>query len=601
MEQPRSALRKAGQLTEAVDAIRNALALQPDYAFGHATLGSLERDLGDEAAAEASLRTALRLRPDLRGALVGLAGLLQRQSRLDESAQLYLRAIKLAPAANEWFQLGSVLAERGEPVQARDAFARALAADPMHLRAALGLHLTLPMLYDSAEHIASARAAYTEGLTALEGLVEPCTRNRSASDVLDGWQWSNFLLPYQGLDDKALQQRYAALVARSIDIGRTRSAAAVAAGERCRPPHPGRFCFGILQGRNRRHVLSALDHGLRSFQVRDLRVSPASRHRRARQRDRSERRSLPPSRRPALARGGRGRGDTRRRARCPRLSRARDAFGVVCARGASTRAGAMRRLGASDDDGAPDHRLLPVGCGDGAAGCRRALQRAARPAAGDRHAIFAAGDSRGHRPRALLAAAGQGAAALSAVAVQGASGQRRFAGRGPRGHAGYDARALRGPSPGVDRPLHAPARARVHRARHRDPRARDRVAEPFAPRLSARQPRLRCDGRYAPLVRRQHEPRRARLRAAHRHATRCADARPADGGDARSDRRDGPDRRESRRLRADRGEARHGSPRGGTSSARASGGGRDRLFDDRAPIDRLQAFLQDVAVADVRS
>jgi predicted O-linked N-acetylglucosamine transferase (SPINDLY family) len=213
-----SALRKAGQLTEAVDAIRRALALQPDYAFGHATLGLLERDLGDEAAAEASLRTALRLRPDLRGALVGLAGLLQRQSRLDESAQLYFRAIKLVPAVNEWFQLGSVLAERGDPDQARDAFARALAADPRHLRAALGLHLTLPMLYDNVEQIATARAAYAEGLTALDGLVESCTRNRSAADVLDLWQWSNFLLPYQGQDDKALQKQYAALVARSIDI-----------------------------------------------------------------------------------------------------------------------------------------------------------------------------------------------------------------------------------------------------------------------------------------------------------------------------------------------------------------------------------------------
>ena len=214
-----SALRKAGQLAEAVDAIRKALALQPDYAFGHATLGLLERDLGDDTAAEASLRMALRLRPDLRGALVGLAGLLQRQSRLDESAQLYVRALELAPAANEWFQLGSVLAERGEPAQARDAFARALAADPTHLRAALGLHLTLPMLYDDAAHIASARTAYADGLTALESLVEPCTRGRSAPQLLDSWQWSNFLLPYQGLDDKLLQQRYAELVARSIDIG----------------------------------------------------------------------------------------------------------------------------------------------------------------------------------------------------------------------------------------------------------------------------------------------------------------------------------------------------------------------------------------------
>src|SRR4029077_5765533 len=132
--------------------IRTALRLQPDYAHGHATLGLLERDLGDDRSAEASLRAALSLRGDLHAALLGLAGLLQRQSRLDESAQLYARALQLAPAANEWFPRGSVLAERGETVQARYAFARALAADPLHLRAALGLHLTLPMLYDSVEH-----------------------------------------------------------------------------------------------------------------------------------------------------------------------------------------------------------------------------------------------------------------------------------------------------------------------------------------------------------------------------------------------------------------------------------------------------------------
>jgi CRISPR-associated protein Csy1 len=74
------------------------------------------------------------------------------------------------------------------------------------------------MLYDSAAHIASARTAYADGLTALEASIEPCTRGRPAAEVLDLWQWSNFLLPYQGQDDKALQQRYAALVARSIDI-----------------------------------------------------------------------------------------------------------------------------------------------------------------------------------------------------------------------------------------------------------------------------------------------------------------------------------------------------------------------------------------------
>jgi protein O-GlcNAc transferase len=213
-----TALRHAGRLADAVTAIRSALRLQPDYAHGHATLGLLERDLGDDGAAEASLRTALRLRPDLRPALVGLAGLLQRQSRLDESAQLYLRAVELQPLATEWFQLGVVLAERGDPVQARAAFARAVTAEPRHLRAALGLHLTLPMLYASAEDIAAARAAYANGLTALGDIVERCSRDLPSAQVLDGWQWSNFLLPYQGQDDRRLQQDYGALVARSIDI-----------------------------------------------------------------------------------------------------------------------------------------------------------------------------------------------------------------------------------------------------------------------------------------------------------------------------------------------------------------------------------------------
>jgi protein O-GlcNAc transferase len=212
-----SALRNAGRLPEAVEAIRTALRLKPDYAHGHATLGLLERDLGDERSAEASLRAALSLRTDLHAALVGLAGLLQRQSRLDESAQLYARALQLQPAANEWFQLGVVLSERGDAAQARDAYARAVAADPRHLRASLGKHLTLPMLYDSAEDVAAARNAYAEGLDALRPVVLACLRDRPAAEVLDAWQWSNFLLPYQGQDDRRLQQHYAELVARSLD------------------------------------------------------------------------------------------------------------------------------------------------------------------------------------------------------------------------------------------------------------------------------------------------------------------------------------------------------------------------------------------------
>jgi hypothetical protein len=191
---------------------------------------------GDDAAAEASLRAALRLRPDLRGAMVGLAGLLQRQSRLDESAQLYVRAMS-APAANEGFNW-EACSRSGASRSRRATRLRVHSRRTPKLRAALGLHLTLPMLYDSAAHIAEARAAYADGLTALEGLIESCTHDRSPSEVLESWQWSNFLLPYQGHDDKALQQRYAALIARSIDI------AAPDLRRRCR----GRWSVAVASG-----------------------------------------------------------------------------------------------------------------------------------------------------------------------------------------------------------------------------------------------------------------------------------------------------------------------------------------------------------------
>ncbi len=246
-----SALRKAGQLTEAVDAIRKALALQPDYAFGHATLGLLERDLGDDAAAEASFRMALRRRPD--------STRRSREPRKPVAAAKPPRRVRSALFSRDQAHAGrkrmvSTRQRSGGTRrlgQAREAFSRALAADPRHLRAALGLHLTLPMLYDSVEHIAAARAAYTEGLTMLERTVESCTRGRPPDEAVDAWNWSNFLLPYQGYNDKELQQRYAGLVARSIDTAAPESRHPMSripiAGRRIRVGFPSAFFkFGTV-------------------------------------------------------------------------------------------------------------------------------------------------------------------------------------------------------------------------------------------------------------------------------------------------------------------------------------------------------------------
>jgi CRISPR-associated protein Csy1 len=216
-------LRTQVRLDEAEAAFARAVALKPDYWLAAANLGGVQRDLGAMDRAEATLRTALgRAGPNpYRPLIVLLAGVLRLTSRLDESAQLYVQAINAAPSesAGEWFNLGLVLAERNDPVGARNAYGRARALDPADLRALFGEQLTLPMVYADAKEVDDARAAFEAGLDRLEGELLPAIRAAGLDETqaLDGLRWVNFFLAYQGRDDRDLQRRYAAVAAAAVD------------------------------------------------------------------------------------------------------------------------------------------------------------------------------------------------------------------------------------------------------------------------------------------------------------------------------------------------------------------------------------------------
>src|SRR5439155_13964387 len=87
------------------------------------------------------------------------------------------------------------------------------------LRSLFGARLTLPMIYTDAAELASARASFTAGLTALERDLPAALKELPEARVLDALRWSNFFLAYQGEDDRALQAAYAALAGRVIDAG----------------------------------------------------------------------------------------------------------------------------------------------------------------------------------------------------------------------------------------------------------------------------------------------------------------------------------------------------------------------------------------------
>src|SRR5450755_965352 len=217
-----TALHFANRLADAQAAYRRALVLKPDYPRAQCNLAVLERDQGRPDLAEARLRALIaRQSPAtvFRPALTGLADLLRARGELDEAAELYLRAAKLAPdsSATEMLDLGMVLAERGDPLQAKKAYGVALRQKPKFLRAALAMNLTLPVIYADATDVARARADYVDGLETLERELESRIAGSEWRQVADGLIWSNFFLAYQGEDDKPLQARYAALAARALD------------------------------------------------------------------------------------------------------------------------------------------------------------------------------------------------------------------------------------------------------------------------------------------------------------------------------------------------------------------------------------------------
>jgi CRISPR-associated protein Csy1 len=214
-----NSLRTSGRLREAAAAFEHAVGIRPDYALALANLGSVRRDLGDSAAAESTLRSALAIDPKLSAALLALGSMYRHQGRLDEAIALFARGAQAAPKdARPCLELAAALAERDDVLMARRVYAEAQTRDPASIRAQLGSRLTLPMIAESTEALAAARAEFEQGLSALDRTLPALMRPQDATTVLDGLRWSNFLLAYQGGDDRALQARYATLVGDAIAV-----------------------------------------------------------------------------------------------------------------------------------------------------------------------------------------------------------------------------------------------------------------------------------------------------------------------------------------------------------------------------------------------
>ncbi len=162
---PAPVARRAGGSKVGQRAAQSALTAAASRDVDDAALSELNEafaafERGDDAAAEAGYRRALAIAPNHPNALQGLAAILQRSGRIDESLQYYENLLSVEP--NNAAAAVAILAERGDTsTAAGESEIKHLIQshpDSAHLRFALG------SLYAGEARWADARYAFDQAV-----------------------------------------------------------------------------------------------------------------------------------------------------------------------------------------------------------------------------------------------------------------------------------------------------------------------------------------------------------------------------------------------------------------------------------------------------
>ncbi|MBI3147854.1 MAG: tetratricopeptide repeat protein [Betaproteobacteria bacterium] len=281
-------LQAQGKFDEAITTYRQALALRPSYVEALANLGSAQAGLGRFDDAATCLEQALALKPDYGRAQLQLGAARIAQARPTEAVGLLRRAVELLPqSAEAHYQLGRALAAASRLDEAQIAFEVALRTKPDYLAALDALAAVLvekielapaaeryrqalvlkpdlalrikratmmPAICASEDEIDARRAAMEEALDGL--LEEPLRLDHPLAAATSG----GFFLAYHGRDDRALQQKLAAVYAKACPALQfvAPHCERPARGARLRVGFISRFMYRHSIGRTTRGLVAAL-------------------------------------------------------------------------------------------------------------------------------------------------------------------------------------------------------------------------------------------------------------------------------------------------------------------------------------------------------
>ncbi|MBC7603084.1 MAG: tetratricopeptide repeat protein [Ramlibacter sp.] len=272
---------RRGQHEEARLAFLQAVERDPRSAQAHANLGALLRELGELEPARAALLKALELDAKLfearfnlvhvslaAGESVGAQGQLDRlladeprsadahtlraqlllsQSRGGEAAAAIERAIELDPSLAQAHHLrGLIRMANGDASQSLQSHAEAVRLDPEHAAARWAAVMArLPAMRETAQEASASRAAFAEGVRALDQFFQG---SRVAQGRAAVGSTPPFYLAYQSGNHRQLLTPYGQLCARLS--GSTRAAVAAPAVLATRP-----LRIGIVSAHIRDHAV----------------------------------------------------------------------------------------------------------------------------------------------------------------------------------------------------------------------------------------------------------------------------------------------------------------------------------------------------------
>lgn len=199
-----------GRLDEARDNFERALALRPAFAEAHNNAGIIHGLQNRPQMAMACFRRAIQHKPGYAEAYHNLGVVLEKENEPGQAEDYLRQAVAVAPTvATIHYSLGRVLEKQDKFEQSGRSFRQAVKLRPDHVLWRLKVVGLCPAVMPNTDAILSWREAFDAAL----GQVPPGSINLRdwLADIPQANAYPPFQLPYHGLDDLSLKQKYAQL------------------------------------------------------------------------------------------------------------------------------------------------------------------------------------------------------------------------------------------------------------------------------------------------------------------------------------------------------------------------------------------------------